>query len=351
MKYQVIVVDDSPTFRDFIRSVINQIEEFEVIDTANDAYDAREKIKKYDPDLVLIDINMPKMDGILFLKNLMRLRPMPSFVISGEKGRNREIYEEGALGFIEKKKDGETIEAFIERVKNMLLSFSYLYDKYRETRGIQAEKGKKRLLPDAILPQNPSMGASRKIIAIGASTGGVEAISHIFSKLPANLPPIVIAQHIPYGFSKNFASRLDKNSALNVVEVNQTYALENGCAYISTGNSHIVVSRCEESRKYLVSPLEGPKICYQRPSINVLFRSVNNVFGKAATALVLTGMGDDGSIGIKELYDNGAYTIAQDEKSSVVFGMPKKAIESGGIRETVPLEKIPDLLTALFQTN
>jgi len=347
----VIIIDDSSFYREFLKSVIDSLDEFEVVATAEDAYDAREKIKLYDPDLVTIDINMPKMNGVVFLKNLMRLRPMPSFVVSSEIGRDREVFEEGALAFIKKKGIEESAEGFIERVRNTLLSFSYLYDRYRISKGVKEEEGEQKILPDKLLQKNPGTGSGKEIIAIGASTGGVEALMYLFAKLPSNLPPIVVVQHIPYGFSKNFANRLDAISKVNVVETNETYELQEGCAYIAPGDKHILVDRCEESRKYIVFPIEGPKICYNKPSVNLLFRSVNNIFGKYATAAILTGMGDDGSIGIKELYENGAYTIAQSEESCVVFGMPKKAIECGAIKEVASLDGILEIIRERFKRS
>ncbi len=195
------------------------------------------------------------------------------------------------------------------------------------------------------MEKNPASGSGKKIIAIGASTGGVEALTYLFTHLPANLPPIVIVQHIPYGFSKNFAYRLDHLSKVHVVEVDEVYELQDGCAYIAPGNAHMIVSQCKESRKYTIQPIDGPKICFNKPSVNVLFRSVNNLFGKYATGIVLTGMGDDGAIGIKELYDNGAETIAQDETSCVVYGMPKKAVEVGAIKKVLSLKEILEFLS------
>ncbi len=344
MKYKVIVVDDSPFYREFLKNIINAIDEFEVVEVAEDAYDAREKIKKYDPDLVTIDINMPKMDGVVFLKNLMRLRPMPSFIVSSEIGRDKEIYEEGALAFIKKKTEDEDENVFYGRVRNTLLSFSYLYDRYRLARGVQPIENAQKILPDKILTKNPAKGIGKEIIAIGASTGGVEALTYLFSSLPPTLPPIVIVQHIPFGFSKNFAHRLNSISKIEVVEVDEAYELQDGCAYIASGDAHMIVERCEESRKHIARPLDGPKICFNKPSVNILFRSVNNLYGKNSTAIILTGMGDDGSIGMKELFENGAYTIAQDEDSSVVFGMPKKAIENGSIKKVLSLEGILEFL-------
>ncbi|TLD85288.1 chemotaxis protein CheB [Helicobacter sp. MIT 11-5569] len=192
--------------------------------------------------------------------------------------------------------------------------------------------------PDELLKSAPYKGESAKIIAIGASTGGVDAIVKILKQLPRDLPPIVITQHIPDGFSTSFANRLNKNSELDVFEVRQRMQLQNSCAYLAPGGLHMLLDR--HSNHYYARPQEGIRISRHCPSVDVMFRSVNNVAGKAALAIIMTGMGDDGSIGIKELYDNGAYTIAQDEASCVVFGMPKQAIAKGAICEVVDLNFI-----------
>lgn len=198
--------------------------------------------------------------------------------------------------------------------------------------------GNEKHHPDKLLKSAPYKGEGRGIIAIGASTGGVEAIAKILKQLPRNLPPIIITQHIPDGFSTSFANRLNINSALDVFEVRSKMHLQHSSAYLAPGGLHILLDR--QGNDYYVRPQEGIRISRHRPSVDVMFRSVNNVAGKAALAIILTGMGDDGSIGIKELYDNGAYTIAQDEESCIVFGMPKQAIAKGAICEIVGLDFI-----------
>lgn len=198
--------------------------------------------------------------------------------------------------------------------------------------------GSEKHHPDKLLKSTPYKGEGRGIIAIGASTGGVEAIAKILQQLPRNLPPIIITQHIPDGFSTSFANRLNINSALDVFEVRSKMHLQHSSAYLAPGGLHILLER--QGNDYYVRPQEGIRISRHRPSVDVMFRSVNNVAGKAALAIILTGMGDDGSIGIKELYDNGAYTIAQDEASCIVFGMPKQAIAKGAICEVVGLDCI-----------
>ncbi|STQ86237.1 chemotaxis protein CheB [Helicobacter muridarum] len=194
--------------------------------------------------------------------------------------------------------------------------------------------------PDTVLPKKPSQQARDKVIVIGSSTGGTEALYQIFSALPTGLPPIVVVQHIPKTFSSSLANRLNANSKLSICEVNNLMELKQDWAYIANGDSHAVFKY--EGRKCYVMPLNAQKISRHRPSVDVLFRSANNVIGRSTLAIILTGMGDDGSIGMKELFDNGAYTIAQDESSCIVFGMPKKAIEAGAIKEVLPLSKIPN---------
>ena len=201
-----------------------------------------------------------------------------------------------------------------------------------------------KLHPDTLLESKPCKDLIRpKLIAIGASTGGVDALSVIFSKLPRGLPPIVVVQHIPKTFGSSFAKRLDSLSELDIFEVTQKTCLEQSCAYLASGDSHISLSY--ENGHYFAKPIDGPRISRHKPSVDILFRNVNNVAGKNALGVILTGMGDDGSIGLKEMYQNGAITIAQDEQSCVVFGMPKKAIEVGGAKYTLSLEQIIEYIS------
>ncbi|HIV49359.1 MAG TPA: chemotaxis protein CheB [Candidatus Helicobacter avicola] len=196
-----------------------------------------------------------------------------------------------------------------------------------------------KLHPDTLLESKPCKDLMRpKLIAIGASTGGVDVLSTIFEKLPRELPPIVVVQHIPKTFGTSFAKRLDSLSQLDIFEVTQKMRLEKSCAYITSGDSHISLSY--ENGHYFAKPIDGPRISRHKPSVDILFRNVNNIVGKNALGVILTGMGDDGCIGLKEMYQNGAITIAQDEQSCIVFGMPKKAIEMGGVKYTLNIEQI-----------
>lgn len=348
--YTVLVVDDSASMRKVLKDMINNIDEFEVIAEAMDAYDAREKIKLYEPDLVTIDINMPKMDGVVFLRNLMRLHPMPAVVISGEGAKDSDIFDDGAVGYIPKPQMGESMVDFGKRVKDILLNLTFLLKRYQQKKpqpikqiiskktGANVTEIERKIHPDEVLPSQPAVMPGTKVIAIGSSTGGVESLLKVFVKLPPTLPPILIAQHIPYGFSRSFAQRLNDNSELTVHEATDGQILEKGNAYLAPGNMHLSIKKVGGA--YVTQLLDLPKVSRHKPSVDILFRSVNNIVGSSAMAIMMTGMGDDGCIGMKELFDNNAYTIAQNKESCVVFGMPAKAIENGAVKEIVHLDDI-----------
>ncbi|QKF82062.1 chemotaxis response regulator protein-glutamate methylesterase [Halarcobacter ebronensis] len=344
--YTVLVIDDSASMRRIIKDMINGIDEFEVIAEAVDAYDAREKIKEYEPDLVTIDINMPKMNGVTFLRNLMRLHPMPAVVISGESVRGNDIFDDGAVGFISKPESGEPMSSFAARIKENLLNLTFLLKRYTQKKpnpmktvtSAKAKEIDRKIHPDEVIPSFPARLGGSKVIAIGSSTGGVESLLRVFNGLTNDLPPILITQHIPYGFSKSFADRLNNSSKLTVHEATDGMILEKGHAYLAPGNMHLTIEKC--SAGYRTKLLDTVKVSHHRPSVDVLFRSVNNVVGSGAMAVMMTGMGDDGSIAMKELHDNGAYTIAQNEESCVVFGMPAKAIQKGAVKDIVHLNDI-----------
>ena len=345
--YTVLVIDDSPSMRRIIKDMIDSIDEFEVVTTAYDAYDAREKIKEYEPDLVTIDINMPKMNGVVFLRNLMRLHPMPAVFISGESVRGNDIFDDGAVGFIPKPESGEPMPVFAERIKDTLLNLTFLLKRYTLKKPQAKNKPKNttknlkieyKIHPDEVIPLKKALMPGMKLIAIGSSTGGVESLLKVFRKLPSNLPPILITQHIPYGFSNSFAHRLNDNSDVIVAEAKDGMILEKGHAYLAPGNMHLTIEK--SGNEYKTKLLDTSKVSQHKPSVDVLFRSVNNSVGSAAMAVMMTGMGDDGTIAMKELHDNGAYTIAQNEESCVVFGMPMKAIKAGAVKDIVHLDDI-----------
>lgn len=349
--YTVLIIDDSASMRRILKDMINSIDEFEVVAVANDAYEAREKIKEYEPDLVTIDINMPKMDGVTFLRNLMRLHSMPAVVISGESVRGSDIFDDGAVGFIPKPNSGESMASFESRIKDTLLSLTFLLKRYTLKKPAPLKKDYKptptpdyKVHPDEVIPLRAAKFGGQKVIAIGSSTGGVESLLKVFSRLPSDLPPIVMTQHIPYGFSNSFALRLNDHSAVEVCEAKDGQILEFGHAYLAPGNMHLTIEKIgNELRTKL---LDTKKVSQHKPSVDVLFRSVNNSVGGSAMAVMMTGMGDDGTIAMKELFDNGAYTIAQNEATCVVFGMPMKAIQAGAVKDIVPLDEIADYIIA-----
>jgi len=350
MAYTVLVVEDSPLFARMLTEFIEQIEDFKVVGIAKDPFEARDKIKEVEPDLITLDINMPKMDGLSFLKNLMRLHPMPVIIVSGHSSRCDEAFDEGAIGFVEKPKLEESPLVFAQRLSGTLQSFNYLYEHYKQkkpapTQPQNQEESASRLHPDALLPKNQLIVPGKKLIAIGSSTGGTEALAKIFASLRAPLCPIVMVQHIPYGFSRSLADRLSALGPIKVVEVTQSMPLEDNTAYLASGRAHLVVEKRASS--YFVAPLEGAKISYHKPSADILFRSVCNSVGRNAIGVILTGMGDDGVIGLGELFAQKAHTIAQDEASCVVYGMPKKAVEAKAISEVLPLGNIAKRLVEL----
>ena len=346
--YTVLVIDDSASMRRIIKDMINAIDEFEVICVATDAFDAREKIKEYEPDLVTIDINMPKMDGVTFLRNLMRLHPMPAVVISGEGVRGNNIFDDGAVGFIAKPETGEPMQLFQERIKDTLLNLTFLLKRYTLKKPPALKKAVKhidvdyKVHPDEVIPLRKATIPGIKLIAIGSSTGGVESLLRVFKKLPEDLPPILITQHIPYGFSNSFAQRLNDNSQVYVCEAKDGMVLEKGHAYLAPGNMHLTIEKY--GNEYKTRLLDTKKVSQHKPSVDVMFRSVNNTVGGSAMAVMMTGMGDDGTIAMKELFDNGAYTVAQNEESCVVFGMPMKAIQAGAVKDIVHLDQIADYI-------
>ena len=359
--YTVLVIDDSVSMRKVIKDMINSLDEFEVVDTANDAFEAREKIKQLEPDLVTIDVNMPKMDGVTFLRNLMRLHPMPAVVISGESVRDSDIFDDGAVGFVPKPALGETMQSFSKKIQETLMNLTFLLKRYtlkkpkpikpvaQQVKKVDLSAGvvERKIHPDEVLPSVPAPFPGPKIVGIGSSTGGVESLLKVFKMLPAGLPPIVMTQHIPYGFSSSFAQRLNDHSAVNVTEVQGDTILESGCAYLAPGNQHLVIEK--QGSSYVGKLLDAQKVSRHKPSVDIMFRSLNNSAGGGAMAVMMTGMGDDGTIGMKNLYDNGAYTVAQNEESCVVFGMPQQAIKAGAVKDICHLDEIASYIVDFAQ--
>lgn len=344
-KISVIVIDDSALVRKLLSEILNSDPELEVVATAGDPYQAREKIKQFNPDVLTLDVEMPKMDGVTFLRNLMRLRPMPVVMVSTLTEKGAQITLEalalGAFDFVEKPKLdlSQTLATYSDEIISKVKAAAGVqHEQLNQKAMLQVDE---RLTADAILAKsskNIPLKTTEKIVAIGASTGGTEAIKTVLCALPANAPGIVITQHIPASFSAPFADRVNKMSALNVSQAEDGQQILPGHAYIAPGDKHLLVER--SGARYYCRLNDGPAVSRHKPSVDVLFRSVAQNVGANAIGIMLTGMGDDGARGMMEMKENGASNIVQDEKSSVVWGMPGAAYKLGAAELMLPLDKI-----------
>lgn len=334
-KTRVLVVDDSAIVRKALTEVLAAESDLEVVGTAPDPYVARDKILRLEPDVVTLDIEMPRMDGLTFLKKLMHYRPMPVIIISslGQASCQAamQALSSGAVEVVAKPGGPYSVAELAESLPGKIRAAAAARIPSGR-QGFPAEIGIPQRLGDA--PANPA-----RLIAIGASTGGVEAIERVLTQLPENMPGIVITQHIPAGFSRAFAERLNGLCRMEVAEAQDGDVLEPGRALVAPGGLHTLVRK--GGGRYQVRVKDGPMVCYQRPSVDVLFRSVAEAAGSEAVGVLLTGMGSDGARGMLKMKQAGAYTIAQDEASCVVFGMPREAIKLGAAARVTPLAHIP----------
>lgn len=330
---KVLIVDDSALIRGLLKEVLEQAQDIQVVGAAEDPYQARDLIKRLNPDVLTLDIEMPKMDGLSFLKNLMRLRPMPVVMISTltQKGSpiTLEALEIGAVDFIAK--------PTINVTENLQRYAHLLHQKVRTAAGARIRAFKElKIEDDSALATLQFKGNS--VLAIGASTGGTEAIKEVLVRMPENCPPIVITQHIPPVFSTSFAMRMDRTCKINVKEAEHGDKLQPGWAYIAPGDQHLSVVK--KAGGLFCQLDSGELVNRHRPAVDVLFNSLVIACPKATVAALLTGMGSDGAQGLLALNQAGAYTIAQDELSSVVWGMPKAAVELNAANEVVRLDKV-----------
>lgn len=345
-KIKVLIVDDSALVRQVLTSVINGASNMEVVGSARDPIDAREKIKQLNPDVLTLDIEMPKMDGVTFLRNLMRLRPMPVVMISAltEAGADitLEALEVGAVDFISKPKvdikDGleEYTQLIIEKIE---VAAKANVKEYKNN--APSLKTIKKLDADVVLEKKAGklrFKTTERIVAIGASTGGTEAIREVIEKLPPTAPGIVISQHIPINFSRAFTERVNRNSEVIVCEPKDRQKILPGHVYIAPGDKHLLVER--SGNDYICRLNDGPPVSRHKPSVDVMFRSVAQNVGPNAMGVILTGMGDDGAHGMLEMKQQGAFNISQDEDSCIVWGMPGAAVKIGAIDKEVSLTKI-----------
>jgi two-component system chemotaxis response regulator CheB len=336
-KIKVLIVDDSALIRSVMSEIISSQPDMEVVGVAPDPLVARELIKQTNPDVLTLDVEMPKMDGLDFLEKLMRLRPMPVLMVSSLTERGSEItmraLELGAVDFVTKPKI--SIQAGMREYTELIA------DKIRAA--AKARVKARTLAParaEGVLPpmRNPLL-SSEKLIIIGASTGGTEAIREFLMRMPSDCPGILIAQHMPEGFTTSFARRLDALCKISVREAAGDERVLPGHAYIAPGHSHLMLAR--SGANYVTRIDQADPVNRHRPSVDVLFRSAAVAAGKNAVGVILTGMGKDGALGMLEMKNAGAYNFAQDEASCVVFGMPREAIAIGATHEVGPLTELP----------
>jgi two-component system, chemotaxis family, protein-glutamate methylesterase/glutaminase len=349
-KVRVLIVDDSALVRRLLTEMLTGDPEIEVVGTANDAYMAREKIKQLNPDVLTLDVEMPKMDGLTFLRNLMRLRPMPVVMCSSLTERGAEVTLDalavGAVDFVSKPRIdlAVTLTEHCDELRTKIKAAAGVRVRtYTGSIPVAAAEPPPRQTADAVLGKAPAPATSRlrtteRIIAIGASTGGTEAIKEVLVRFPADTAGIVIAQHIPKAFSTPFAKRMNACCSMTVCEAQDGQQILPGHVYIAPGDRHLLVVR--DGARYVCRLDDGPPVNRHKPSVDVLFRSVAQQVGANAIGVILTGMGKDGAMGLKEMRDAGSPTVAQDEATSVVWGMPGEAVAIGAAAHVLPLEEI-----------
>ena len=344
MPIKVLVVDDSALVRKLLTEIIEREPDFSVVGSARDPFEAREKIKQLSPDVITLDVEMPRMDGLTFLGNLMRLRPMPVVMVSSLTERGADVtmaaLEGGAIDFVTKPQTG--LHEGLEQLAAELCA------KLRAAAGAHVFAPKQRAERAASAPQRVKdtvLKTTDRVIAIGASTGGTEAVASILHQMPPDAPAIVITQHIPELFSARFASRLNDECQIHVAEAQGGEQLMLGHAYVARGNHHLRVKR--SGAKYFCEVTQEEPVNRHRPSVHVLFESAAREAGRNAIGVILTGMGDDGALGLKLMREAGGATVAQDKATSVVWGMPGEAVKCGAAEEVLPLEKIAPRLLEL----
>lgn len=367
-KIRVLVVDDSALVRKLIPEALKNERDIEVVGTAVDPYVARDKILKLEPDILTLDIEMPRMDGLTFLKILMEKHPMPVIILSSltQKGSEQavEALRLGAVDVLPKPHGsyslGETGRLLGERIRGVMAAKIHSREKVAGaiptgsgfTRNpypvSDPPSGKRAPFVKKELPPLGELRAwhPRQIGLLGASTGGTEALRAVLECLPANIPPLCIVQHIPAFISGAFAERLNSVCAFEVREAKSGDILRPGLALLAPGDYHMVL--IWTGNRYAVELKKGPKVWYQRPAVDVLFRSALSCVDDWAVGVILTGMGRDGAEGLLHLRNQGCRTLAQDEATSVVYGMPKAAVEAGGVDEVLPLGDVPSRLMASF---
>ncbi|MEQ1532398.1 MAG: chemotaxis response regulator protein-glutamate methylesterase [Sideroxydans sp.] len=332
-KIKVLIIDDSALIRSILKEIVNSYADMEAVGAAANPLQAREMIKTLNPDVLTLDVEMPEMDGLTFLEKLMRLRPMPVLMISTLTERGSEAalrsLELGAVDFLAKPKLGvaqgmqDYADDIAEKIRVAARAKFKVYG---------AIKSAAQNLPAL----GGRLSSTEKLIIVGASTGGTEALKEFLLPMPADAPAILIAQHMPEAFTKSFAARLDGLCKITVTEGENKERILPGHAYIAPGHSHMLVKR--SGSNYVIELSQAAPVNHHRPSVEVLFRSAAQCVGANAIGVMLTGMGKDGAVGMLEMRQAGAYNFAQDEASCVVYGMPRAAVEVGAIHESLPIQ-------------
>jgi len=337
---RVIIVDDSAVVRAVLTEIINAEPDMKVVGVAADPFAAREAIRALTPDVITLDVEMPRMDGLDFLEKLMRLRPTPVVMISTLTERGSEAalraLELGAIDFVAKPK--------VDVAQSIAAYASEISQKLRIAAGARMPN-RRPAAPAGVAPLATQMRRPphpEQVIAIGASTGGTEAIKHILMRMPPDCPPIIITQHMPENFTRMFAARLDRECRIAVREARHDDRLQPGLALIAPGNRHLLVKK--RASGYTCQLSDAEPVSRHKPSVDVMFGSVATQIGRHALGVILTGMGRDGAAGMAEMKRAGAFNIAQDEQSCVVFGMPREAINAGAVDVVVALDRVFDQL-------
>jgi len=347
-KIKVLIVDDSAVVRQAITDILSSDPSIEVIGAARDPYLAVERMKEVVPDVITLDVEMPRMDGITFLQKIMSQHPLPVVMVSSltENGSETtfKALEYGAVDIIQKPRLG--VKQFLEESKIIICDAVKAAARAHMKKPVSTPLHvPPKLTADAVMPKQTSKAmvqTTERVVAVGASTGGTEALKIFLEALPEDAPGMVIVQHMPEHFTRAFANRLDGICRVSVKEAENDDTVIRGRVLIAPGNRHTLLKR--SGARYCVEIKDGPLVCRHRPSVDVLFRSAARYAGRNAIGVIMTGMGDDGARGMLEMKEQGAYTIAQDESSCVVFGMPKEAIKLQAVDRVAPLEQIAGIL-------
>lgn len=351
MKTKVLIVDDSALIRSVMKEIIGSQPDMEVVGVAPDPIVARDLIRQTNPDVLTLDVEMPKMDGLDFLEKLMRLRPMPVVMVSSLTERGSDItmraLELGAIDFVTKPKI--SIQSGMREYADMIA------DKIRAASKAKVRSRSPQAASSASVAASPeptvrvNFASSEKLIIIGASTGGTEAIKEFLMRMPSDCPGILIVQHMPEGFTRSFAQRLDSICRIAVKEAEHGDRVLPGHAYIAPGHSHLLLGR--SGANYVAHLDQAPPVNRHRPSVDVLFHSAAVNAGKNAVGVILTGMGKDGAAGMMEMKQAGAHNFAQNEATCVVYGMPREAVMVGAVHEVAPLQELPGMVLDFLNKN